>query len=152
MASSHITFWQIDGEKVKTVIDFVFLTSKITAMVTVARKLKDAYSQEEHLDKPRQHIKKQTHHFADKDLHSQTMFYRVIMYGCESQTIKKPEHQGIDALELWYLTRLLRVPWTTRRSNQLVLKEIYPEYSLEGLMLKLKLQYFGHLMQRANPL
>ena len=74
------------------------------------------------------------------------------MYGCESWAIKKAEHQRIDAFELWCWRRLLRVPWTTRRANQSILKEINPEYSLEGLMLKLKLQYFGHLMQRANSL
>ena len=78
------------------------------------------------------------------------MFFQVVMYGCESWTIKKAEHRGIDASELWCWRRLLRVPWTARRSNQSILKEISPEYSLEGLMLKLKLQYFGHLMQRAN--
>ena len=74
------------------------------------------------------------------------------MYGCESWTIKKAEHQRIDAFELWYWRRVLRIPWTARRSNQLILKEINPEYSLEGLMLKLKLQYFGHLMQRTDSL
>ena len=76
--------------------------------------------------------------------------FPVVMYGFESWTIKKAEHQRIDAFELWYWRRLLRVPWTARRSNQSILKEISPEYSLEGLMLKLKLQYFGHLMQRAD--
>ena len=80
------------------------------------------------------------------------MVFRVVMYGCESRTIKKVEHQRIDAFELWCWRRLLRVPWTARRSNQDLLKEISSEYSLEGLMLKLKLQYFGHLMQRANSL
>ena len=80
------------------------------------------------------------------------MVFPVVMYGYESWTIKKAEHQRIDAFELWYWRRLLRVPWTTRRSNQSVLKEINPEYSLKGLMLKLKLQYFGHLMQRADLL
>ena len=78
------------------------------------------------------------------------MVFPVVMYGCESWTIKKAEHQRIDALELWYWRRLLRVPWTARRSNQSILKEISPEYSLEGLMLKLKLQYFGHLMRRTD--
>ena len=76
------------------------------------------------------------------------MVFPVVMYGCESWTIKKAEHQRIDAFELWYLRRLLRIPWTARRSNQSTLKEISPEYSLEGLMLRLKLQYFGHLLQR----
>ena len=80
------------------------------------------------------------------------MFFPVVMYGCESWTIKKAEHWRIDAFELWYWRRLLRVPWTARRSNQSILREISPEYSLEGLMLKLKLQYFGHLMQRADSL
>ena len=80
------------------------------------------------------------------------MVFLVVVYGCESWTIKKAEHQKIDAFELWYWRRLLRVPWTARRSNQSILKEISPEYSLEGLMLKLKLQYFGHLMGRADSL
>ena len=80
------------------------------------------------------------------------MVFPVVLYGCESWTIKKAEHQRIDAFELWYWRRLLRVPWTARRSNQSILKEINPEYSLEGLMLKLKLQYFGNLIQRANSL
>ena len=78
------------------------------------------------------------------------MVFPVVMYGCESWTIKKAECQRIDGFELWYWRRLLKVPWTARRSNQSILKEISPEYSLEGLMLKLKLQYFGHLMQRAD--
>ena len=80
------------------------------------------------------------------------MVFPVVMYGCESWMIKKAEHRRIDAFELWYWRRLLRVPWTARRSNQPILKEISPEYSLEGLMLKLKLQYFGHLMRRADSL
>ena len=83
---------------------------------------------------------------------SKAMVFPVVMYGCERWTIKKAEHQRIDAFELWCWRRLLRVPWTARRSNQSILKEISPEYSLEGLMLKLKLQYFGHLMQRTNSL
>ena len=99
-------------------------------------------------------ILKQKHHFADKDLYSQSygFFFPVVMYGYESWTIKKAEHQRIDAFELWFWGRLLRVSWTARRSNQSILKEINPKYSLEGLMLKLKLQYFGHLMQKANSL
>ena len=80
------------------------------------------------------------------------MVFPVVMYGCESWTVKKAEHQRTDAFELWCWRRLLRVPWTTRRSNKSILKEITPEYSLEGLMLKLKLQYFGHLMQKVNSL
>ena len=89
-------------------------------------------------DKPRHCIKKQRHHFAYKGAYSQSYGFPVIMYGCESWTIKKAEHQRIDAFELWYWRRLLRVPWTARRSNQSILKEISHEYSLEGLMLKLK--------------
>ena len=80
------------------------------------------------------------------------MVFPVVMYGCESWTVKKAEGQGIDAFELWYWRRLLRVPWTARRSNQSILKEINPEMSLEGMLLKLKLQYFGHLMRRADSL
>ena len=100
-------------------------------------------------DKPRRRIKKQKHHFANKGLVKAVVF-PVVMYGCESKTIRKAERQRIDVLELWCWRRLLRVPWTARRANQSILKEINPEYSLEGLMLKLKLQYFGHLLQRAD--
>ena len=97
-------------------------------------------------DQPRQHIKKQRHHFANKGLSSQSYGFPVVMYGCESWTVKKAECQRIDAFELWCWRRPLRVPWTARRLNQSILKEIIPEYSLEGLMLKLKLQYFDPLM------
>ena len=100
----------------------------------------------ESYDQPRQHTKKQRHYFPDKDPSSQSCGFSVVMYGCESWTIKKTEHQRIDAFELWCWRRLLRVPWTARGSNQFILKEISTEYSLDGLMLKLKLQYFGHLM------
>ena len=103
-------------------------------------------------DQPRQHIKKQRHYFANKGPSSQSYGFPVVMYGCKSWTIKKAEHRRIDACELWCWRRLFRVPWTTRRSNQSILKEISPKYSLEGLILKLKLQYFGHLMQRADSL
>ena len=103
-------------------------------------------------DKPRQHIKKQRHYFTNKGPLVKAMVFPVVMYGCESWTIKKAEHQRIDAFELWCWRRLLRVPWTSRRSNQSILKEINPGCSLEGLMLKLKLQYFVHLMQRADSL
>ena len=102
-------------------------------------------------DQPRQHIKKQRHYFANKGP-VKAMVFPVVMHGCESGTIKKAAHQRIDALELWCWRRLLRVPWTARRSNQSILKEINPEYSLERLMLKLKLQYFGHLMWRPDSL
>ena len=101
---------------------------------------------------PRQHIKKQRHYFANKGLSSKAMVFPVVMYGCKSWTIKKAEHQRIDAFIWWYWRRLLRVPWTTRRSNQSILEETSPEYSLEELMLKLKLQYFGHLMWRTDSL
>ena len=101
-------------------------------------------------DQLRQHIKKQRHYFADKVPLVKAMVFPVIMYGCESWTMKNTEHQRIDAFELWCWKRLLRVPWTARRSNWSILTEISPEYSLEGLMLKLKLPYFGHLMQRTD--
>ena len=101
-------------------------------------------------DQPRQHIKKQRHNLPTKVHLVKALVFPVVMHGCESWTIKKAEHQRIDAFELWCWRRLLRVPWTARRSNQSILKEISPEYSLEGLMLKLKLQYFGHLMQRTD--
>ena len=103
-------------------------------------------------DKPRQHIKKQRHYFADKGPSIQSYGFSVVMYGCESWTVKKAECQRIDAFELWCWRRLLSVPWTARRSSQSILKEISLEYSLEGLMLKLKLQYFGHLMWRTDSL
>ena len=101
-------------------------------------------------DKTRQHITKQRHYFAKKVRLVKAMVFPVVMYGYESWTIKKAECRRIDAFELWCWRKLLRVPWTARRSNQSILKEISPEYSLEGLMMKLKLQDFGHLMQRAD--
>ena len=101
-------------------------------------------------NQPRQHIKKKRYYFANKVRLVKAMFFPVVMYGCESWTIKKAECQRIDAFELWCWRRLLRVPWTARRSNQPILKETSPEYSLEGLMLKLKLQYFGHLIQKTD--
>ena len=104
----------------------------------------------ESYDQPRQHAKKQRHYFANKDLSSQSYGFPVVMYGCESWTMKKAECRRIYSFELWCWRRLLRVPWTARRSNQSILMEISPEYSLEGLMLKLKLQYFGYLMQRTD--
>ena len=106
----------------------------------------------ESYDQPRQDIQKQRHYFADKVPLVKAMVFPVVMYGRDSWTIKKAECQRIDASELWCWRRLLRVPWTARRSNQSILKEIGPEYSLEGLMLKLKLQYVGLLMQRADSL
>ena len=113
-------------------------------MVTAAMKLKDT-PWKKNYDKPRQHIKKHRHHFADKGPFKATVF-PIVMYGCESWTVKKAEHRRTDAFEVWCWRRLLRVPWTARRSNQSILKEISPENSLEGLMMKLKLQYFGLLM------
>ena len=101
-------------------------------------------------DQPRQHIKKQKHYFTTKVHLVKAMVFPVFMYGCESWTVKKAQPQRIDAFELWCWRRLLRVPWTARRSNQSILKKISPEYALEGLMLKLKLQYFGHLMGRTD--
>ena len=110
----------------------------------------------ESYDKPRWHIQKQRHYFGNTLATTvylvKAMVFPVVMYGCESWTIKKAECQRIDAFELWCWRRLLRVPWTARRSNQAILKEISPEYSLEGLMLKLKFQYFGHLMKRIDSL
>ena len=122
-------------------------------MLTAAMKLKDACSLEKKTyDQPRQHIKKQRHYFANKGPYSKVMVSPVVMYRCGSWNIQKAECRRIDAFELWCWRRLLRVPWTERGSNQSILKEISPEYSLEGLMLKLKFQYFGHLMRRTDSL
>ena len=106
----------------------------------------------ESYDQPRQHIQKQRHYFANKGLSSQGYGFSIVLYGCESWTIKKADRRRIDAFELWCWRRLLRVPWTARISNQSILKEISPGCSFEGLMLKLKLQYFGHLMRRVDSL
>ena len=119
-------------------------------MVIAAMKLKTLTPWKESYDQSRQQIKKQRHYFVTKVHLVKAMVFPVVMYGCESWTIKKAEHRRINAFELWCWRRLLRVPWTARRSNQYILKEISPGCSLEGLMLKLKLQYFGHLMQRAD--
>ena len=119
-------------------------------MVTAAMKLKDTCSWKKSYDQPRQHIKKQRHYFVNKVCLVKAMVFPVVMYGCKSWTVKKAECRRIDTFELWCWRRLMRVPWTARRSNQSILKEISPGCSLEGLMLKLKLQYFGHLMQRAD--
>ena len=119
-------------------------------MVTAAMKLKGTPWKKSY-DKPRQLVKKQRHYFANKGLSSQSYsFFPVVMYKCVSWTIKNAEHPRIDAFGLWCWKRLLRVPWVARRSNQSILKEISPDYTLEGLMLKLKLQYFDHLIQRAD--
>ena len=122
-------------------------------MLTAAMKLKDCYSLEEKLMTNLDSILKSRDIILPTNAHLvKAMVFPVVLYGCESWTIKKAECQRIDAIELWCWRRLLRVPWTARRSNQSILKEISPESSLEGLMLKLKLQYFGHLMQRTDSL
>ena len=153
LASGPITSWQIDGETVETVADFIFWSSKITV---------DGYCS--HEIKRRLFLGRKVMTNLDSILKSRditlptkvrlvkAMVFPVVMCGCESWTIKKAEHRRINAFELWCWRRLLRVPWTARRSNLSILKEISPGCSLEGLMLKLKLQYFGHLMQRADSL
>ena len=119
-------------------------------MVTAVMNLKLLAAWKKYHDPLRQHIKKQRHYSANKCPYSQSFIFPVVMYGSDSWTIKEAECQRIDAFELWCWRRLLRVPWAARRSNQSILKEISLEYSLEGLMLKLKLPYFGHLMQRTD--
>ena len=139
------------GKQWKQWLTFFFWAPKSLQMVISAMKLKDAYSLDRKSnDQPRQCIKKQRHYFASKGPSSQSYGLSSVMYGCESWTIKKAEHWRIDAFKWWHWRRLLRVPWTARRSNQSILKEISPEYSLVRLMLKLKLQYFGHLMRRSD--
>ena len=132
------------------VTDLIFLGSKITVDGDCTQKTFASWKKS--YDKPRQCIKKQRHHFANKSPYIKPMVFPVIVYGCESWTIKKAEYWRIDGFKLWCCRRLLRVPWTARRSNQSILNEINPEYSLEGLMLKLKLQYSGHLIWRASSL
>ena len=150
MASGPITSWQIDGEPVA---DFIFGGSKITANGDCSHELKRCLllggKVMTNLDRI---LKSRDITLATKVRLVKAMVFPVVMYGCESWTIKKAECQRIDAFELWCWRRLLRVPWTARRSNQSILKAISPECSLEGLMLKLKLQYFGHLMRRADSL
>jgi len=153
MASGPITSWQIDGEKMETVRDFIFGGSKITADGDYSHEIK------RHLLLGRKAmtnldslLKSRRHYFASKGPSSQSYGFSSSHVWCESWTIKKDEHQRIDAFELWCWRRLLRVPWTSRRSNQSILKEISPGCSLEGLMLKLKLHYFGHLMQTVDSL
>ena len=143
MASSPITSWQIGGEKMETVTDFIFLHSKITADSDCSHEIKTLAPWKKSYDQPRQHTTKQRHHFFDKGLYCQG--YGFTSNG--SWTIKKAECQRIDDFELWCWRRLLRVPWTARRSNRSSLKEINPKYSLKGLILKLKLLYFGYWMQ-----
>ena len=153
MESGPITSWEIDGETVETVSDFIILGSNITAdgdwSHEIKRRLLLASKVMTNLDS----ILKSRHiTLPTKVPLVKAMVFPVVMYGCESWTVKKAERQKIDAFELWCWRRLLSVPWTARRSNPSILKERSPGCSLEGLMLKLKLQYFGHLMQRADSL
>ena len=147
MASSPITSWEIDGETVETVSDFIFLGYRITADGDCSHEIK------RHLSLARKVMTNLDSIFKSRDITLLTkvrlvkaMVFPVVMHGCESWTVKKAECQRIGAFELWCWRRLLRVPWAARRSNQSILKEISPGCSLEGLMLKLKLQYFGHFM------
>ena len=147
MASGPTTSWQIEGERVETMADFIFLGSKITADGDCSHEMK------RRLLLGRKVMTNLDSIFKSRDITLPTkvclvkaMVFPIVMYGCESWTIKKAECQRIDAFELWCWRKLLRVAWTARRSNQSILKEISPEYSLERLMLKLKLQYFGHLI------
>ena len=141
MATSPITSWEIDRETVETVTNFILGGSKITADGDCSHDIKRwSASWKKSYDQTRQHFKMQRHYFANKSPSSQTFVFLVVMCGCESWTIKKVEHQKIDAFELWCWRRLLRVPWTSRRSNQSILNEINCEYPLKGLMLELKLQ------------
>ena len=151
MASGPITSWQIDGETVETVADFILGGSKITADGDCRHKMKRC------LLLGRQVMTNLDSILKSRDIILSTevclvksMVFPVVIYECKSWTVKKAECQRIDASELWCWRRFLRVPWTARRSNQSILKEISPGCSLEGLMLKLKLQYFGHLMRRAD--
>ena len=153
MASGPITSWEIDGETVETVANFIFLGSKITADGDCSHEIK------RHLLLGRKVMTNLDSIFKSRDITLPTkiclvkaMVFPVVMYGCESWTVKKAERRRIDACELWCWSRLLRVPWTARRSNQSILKESSPGISLEGMMLKLKLQYFGHLMRRVDSL
>ena len=153
LTSSPITPWEIDGETVETVRDFLFLGSKITAGSDYSHEIK------RRLLLGRKVMTKLDSIFKSRDITLLTkvhlvkaMVFPVVMYGCESWTVKKAQRRRIDAFELWCWRRLLRVPWTARRANQSILKEINPGISLEGMMLKLKLQYFGHLMRRGDSL
>ena len=153
MASGPITSWEIDGETVKTVSDFIFLGSKFIAdgdcSHEIKRRLLLRRKVMTNLDSI---LKSRDITLPTKICLVKAMVSPVVLYGCETWTMKKAEHQKIDAFELWYWRRLLRVPWTARRSNQSILEEISPGCSLEGLMLKLKLQYLGPLMRRVGSL
>ena len=147
MASGPIASWQIDGKTVETVADFIFGGSKITADGNCSHEIKRRLLVGRKFMTNLDSILKSRNITLPTNVHLvKAMISLIVMYGCEPWTIKEAEYQRIDAFELWCWRRLLRVPWTARRSNQSILKEISPEYSLEGLMLKLKLQYFGHLM------
>ena len=147
MASGPINAWQIDGETVESVSDFILGGSKITADGDWSHEIKRCLLLGSKVMTNLDSILKSRDITLSTKVHlAKAMVFPVFMYGCESWTIKKAKGQRFDAFELSCWTRLLRVPWTARRSNQSILKEISPVYSLEGLMLKLKLQYFGHLM------
>ena len=153
MASSPITSWEIDGETVETVSDFTFWGSKITADGDCSHEIKRLLLLGRKVMTNLDSIFKSRDITLPTKVHLvKTMVFPAVMYGCESLTVKKAEFQRIDAFELWCWKRLLRVPWTARRSNQSILKEISPGISLEGMMPKLKLQYFGHLMRRVDSL
>ena len=153
MASGPITSWQIDGETVETVSDFILGGSKITVdddcSHEIKRRLLLGRKAMTNLDSI---LKSRDITLPTKVRLVKAIVFPVVVYGCESWTVKKAEHRRIDAFELWCWRRLWRIPWTARRSNHSILREISPVYSLEGLMLKLKLQYFGHLMQRVDSL
>ena len=153
MASSPITSWQTNGETVETVSDFIFAGSKITADGDYSHEIKRCLLLGRKIMTNLDSIlKSRDITLSTKVCLVKAMVSPIVMYGCESWTIKKAECQRIDAFELWCWRRLLRVPWTARRSNYSIQKEISPRCSLEGLMLKLKLQYFGHLMGIADSL
>ena len=153
MASGPITSWEIDGETVETVADFILGGSKITADGDFSHEIKRCLLLGRKVMTNLDNILKSRDTTLSTKVHLvKAMVFPVVMYGCESWTIKKDEHQRIDAFELWCWRRLLRVPWTARRSNQSILKEISPGILVEGMMLKLKLQYFGHLMRRVDSL
>ena len=153
MASGPITSWEIDGETVETVSEFIFVGSKITADGDCSHEIKRCLLPGRKVMTNLDSIFKSRDITLPTNVHLvKAMVFPVVMYGCESWTIKKAESQRIDAFELWFWKRLLRVPWTARRSNQYILKETSPGCSLGGLMVRLKLQYFGHLMQRVDSL
>ena len=153
MAYGPITSWEIDGEIVETASDFIFWGSKITADGDCSNEIKRGLLLERKVMINLDNILKSRDITLPTKVHLvKAIVFPVVMYGCKSWTVKKAEHQRIDAFELWCWRRLLRVPWTARRSKQSILKETSPGCSLEGLMLKLKFQYFDHLMQRVDSL